>query len=74
MTHPALEIVDLSYAYGARLALDRVSFSLDEGTFAGLLGPNGAGKTTLFALLTRLLASRSGSISVFGQPLRQQPG
>ena len=53
----ALEVRDVSFAYGARQALCEVSFSLAPGRFAALLGPNGAGKSTLIALLTRLYAA-----------------
>jgi len=70
----ALEIQQLSFQYGARQALDDISFALPEGSFCGLLGPNGAGKTTLFALLTRLLSSRQGQIRIFGQSLEDNPG
>lgn len=70
----ALEVEHISYAYGARKALDDISFELPEAAFVGLLGPNGAGKTTLFALLTRLLSTNEGRISIFDQPLRHQPG
>ena len=50
----ALEVSDVAFAYGERLALDGVSFSAAQGRFTALLGPNGAGKSTLIALLTRL--------------------
>jgi ABC-2 type transport system ATP-binding protein len=74
MNYAALEIDDLSYTYGSRRALDRVGFTISPGRFVGLLGPNGAGKTTLFALLTRLLPSRAGSIRMFGESLYRRPG
>ena len=50
----SLEVSDVAFAYGERLALDGVSFSAAQGRFTALLGPNGAGKSTLIALLTRL--------------------
>src|SRR5207253_5724979 len=43
----ALEVTDLSFAYGPREALRHVTFSLLPGRFAALLAPNGAGKSTL---------------------------
>jgi ABC-2 type transport system ATP-binding protein len=64
---------DLSYAYGAKPALDGVSFDLAEGRFCALLGPNGAGKSTLFALLTRLFVARRGRIEVAGFELGRAP-
>jgi ABC-2 type transport system ATP-binding protein len=50
--------------------LDGVSFAVERGRFTALLGPNGAGKTTLFSLITRLLVSRSGVISICGLDIR----
>lgn len=70
---PALEIHDLSHAFGERKALDDVSFAVKPGDFTVLLGLNGAGKTTLFALVTGLYHARTGSIAVFGNELRAKP-
>ncbi|MGV8862812.1 MAG: ABC transporter ATP-binding protein [Pseudomonas sp.] len=69
----ALEVEDVSFAYGAREALRHVGFSLAPGRFAALLGPNGAGKSTLIALLTRLYDLQRGEIRVGGCSLRQTP-
>ncbi|WP_426139755.1 ABC transporter ATP-binding protein [Pseudomonas sp. DWP3-1-2] len=69
----ALEVDDLSFAYGPREALRHVSFSLAPGHFGALLGPNGAGKSTLIALLTRLYDLQQGEIRVGGCSLRQTP-
>ena len=68
-----LRVSNLSFAYGAKQALDDVSFDVAPGQFCALLGPNGAGKSTLFALLTRLLSSGAGSIEIAGHDLRQAP-
>ncbi|MBU2961101.1 ATP-binding cassette domain-containing protein [Citreicella sp. C3M06] len=67
-----LTVSDLGYAYGAKRALDGVSFALMPG-FTALLGPNGAGKSTLFALLTRLFVTREGRICVAGQDMARAP-
>ncbi|QHD01284.1 ABC transporter ATP-binding protein [Pseudomonas sp. S04] len=69
----ALDVSDLSFAYGARQALNQVGFSLAPGRFAALLGPNGAGKSTLVALLTRLYDLQRGEIRVGGHSLRDRP-
>jgi ABC-2 type transport system ATP-binding protein len=69
----ALQVNDLSFAYGPREALRQVSFSLAPGRFAALLGPNGAGKSTLIALLTRLYDLQNGDVQVAGRSLRQSP-
>ena len=69
----ALDVSDLSFAYGARQALNQVGFSLAPGRFAALLGPNGAGKSTLIALLTRLYDLQRGEIRVGGHSMRDNP-
>jgi ABC-2 type transport system ATP-binding protein len=69
----ALDVSDLGYSYGARRALDGVSFALAPGRFTALLGPNGAGKSTLFALLTRLFVTDEGRITVAGHDLAREP-
>jgi ABC-2 type transport system ATP-binding protein len=69
----ALEVSDLSFAYGAREALRQLSFSLPAGRFAALLGPNGAGKSTLIALLTRLYDVQRGEIRIGGHSLQAAP-
>ncbi|MCL2557703.1 MAG: ABC transporter ATP-binding protein [Treponema sp.] len=57
----------LTKAYaGDKLALNRASFSINEGGIFGFLGPNGAGKTTAVKLLNGMLCATEGSCSVFG--------
>lgn len=68
-----LRVRNLSYAYGAKKALDDVSFHVPSGAFCALLGPNGAGKSTLFGLLTRLFTSDRGSVEVAGHDLARHP-
>lgn len=68
----ALEVSGVGFAYGARQALQEVTFSVAPGSFAALLGPNGAGKSTLIALLTRLYDLQRGDIRVMGCSLRRQ--
>ncbi len=63
---PLVEVEGLSRAYGDRLALDGVSFGVEEGELFALLGPNGGGKTTLFKLLSTLLPPSSGTFRVDG--------
>jgi ABC-2 type transport system ATP-binding protein len=69
---PALAIEDVSHWYGARQALDGVTFSLAPASFTVLLGLNGAGKSTLFSLITRLFGVRRGRIRVFGADVMSQ--
>ncbi|WP_249780723.1 ABC transporter ATP-binding protein [Bradyrhizobium sp. dw_78] len=71
---PALEIDHVSHRYGARVALNDVSFVVRQSSFTVLLGLNGAGKSTLFSLITRLYAIRSGHIRIFGHDVGREPG
>lgn len=68
-----LRIEGLGFSYGAKRALDDVSFEVGQGAFCALLGPNGAGKSTLFALLTRLFTTREGRIMVAGHDIATNP-
>ncbi len=56
MPTPIAEVLQVSRRYGATLAVDKVSFQVEEGEMFGLLGPNGAGKTTLLSILACLSA------------------
>jgi ABC-2 type transport system ATP-binding protein len=69
----ALEINDLSHAFGARKVLDRIGLAVAPGSFTVLLGPNGAGKTSLVSLVTGLYHARQGEIRVFGHSLQAAP-
>jgi ABC-2 type transport system ATP-binding protein len=71
---PALSIEGLSHAYGARRALDDVSFVVRPAAFAVLLGLNGAGKSTLFALITRLYGTQRGRIRIFDHDVERASG
>jgi len=71
---PALDVANVSHAFGARRALDDVCFSVAPASFTVLLGLNGAGKSTLFSLITRLYATRSGAIRIFGHDVAREPG
>jgi ABC-2 type transport system ATP-binding protein len=71
---PALAIEGISHSYGARRALDNVSFEVQPASFTALLGLNGAGKSTLFSLITRLFGVQSGHIGIFGHDIGRSPG
>src|SRR5712671_2717650 len=70
----ALSADGISHSYGARKALDEVTFAVKPASFVALLGLNGAGKSTLFSLVTRLYAIRSGRIRIFGHDVEREPG
>ncbi|HET7572399.1 MAG TPA: ABC transporter ATP-binding protein [Gaiellaceae bacterium] len=57
--------------FGGIVALDDVSFEVEEGTIAGLIGPNGAGKTTAFNAITRLYRLDGGDVLFAGRSLRR---
>ena len=62
----ALEVRNLRKRYGQHVAVDDVSFTVDEGEIFGIIGPNGAGKTTTVESIAGLRTPDSGSISVLG--------
>jgi ABC-2 type transport system ATP-binding protein len=70
----ALTIDGVSHSYGARRALDEVSFTVAPASFTALLGLNGAGKSTLFSLITRLFGVQAGQIGIFGYDIGRDPG
>jgi ABC-2 type transport system ATP-binding protein len=61
-----IEVRELTKAYGATLAVDRVSFDVPKGQIVGFLGPNGAGKSTTLRMLTCYLPPTSGGATVNG--------
>ena len=65
-----LEVTHLRKSFGELLAVDDVSFTLDEGETFGLLGPNGAGKTTTISIICGLSAADSGEVTVAGTTIR----
>jgi ABC-2 type transport system ATP-binding protein len=70
----ALTIEGVSHCYGARRALDDISFTVAPTSFTALLGLNGAGKSTLFSLITRLFGVQTGNIGIFGHDIGRDPG
>ena len=64
----AIEIRDLTKRYGPTLAVDRLSFSVEQGRIVAFLGPNGAGKTTTLRALLGLLRPTSGGATVYDKP------
>ena len=59
--------------YGASCAVDDISFEIEKGEIVGLLGPNGAGKSTTMNILTGYLSSTSGTVSVAGLDVLDNP-
>ncbi len=65
----ALETRDLSKAFGTKLAVDHLSWSVPEGSLYGFIGPNGAGKTTTFSMLAGFLRPTGGEVWIRGERL-----
>jgi branched-chain amino acid transport system ATP-binding protein len=64
-----LDVRDIALRFGGIVALDGVSFTIDDGQILGLIGPNGAGKTTLFNCVSRLYTPNRGDILFEGQSM-----
>jgi ABC-2 type transport system ATP-binding protein len=68
-----LEVANVTKLYGARRAVDDVSFSVRKGEILGFLGPNGAGKTTTMRIVTGYVPPSSGTARVAGFDVQDQP-
>ena len=62
----AIEISQLSHAYGKVQALLGVSLAIGRGATVGLIGPDGVGKSTLLSLIAGVRKLQSGEVHVFG--------
>jgi ABC-2 type transport system ATP-binding protein len=69
---PVIRVDGVSRWFGSVVAVSDVTFDIGPG-ITGLLGPNGAGKTTLLRMMTGLAATSIGSVTVFGEPVRDNP-
>ena len=69
---PVIRVDHVSRWFGSVVAVSDVSFDVSPG-ITGLLGPNGAGKTTLLRMITGLADVSTGSVRVFGEPVRDNP-
>jgi branched-chain amino acid transport system ATP-binding protein len=68
-----LSIDNLSKSFGGLMAVNDVSFDVEEGSIVGLIGPNGAGKTTVFNLITGNYQPNTGTVLFDGLNLVGQP-
>src|SRR3954449_2520694 len=64
----AIEVSGLTKHFGPVVAVEDLSFTVDEGRIVGFLGPNGAGKTTTLRMVLGLIAPSAGQATVLGQP------
>ena len=68
-----IEVRELSKRYGAKLVVDRLSFTVQPGLVTGFLGPNGAGKSTTMRLIVGLDHPASGSATIGGRRYAELP-
>jgi len=73
MSDILLSAHELSVRFGGVLAVNKVSFEVQQGEVFTLIGPNGAGKTTVFNLISRLYTPTSGHLSYQGRALNDMP-
>ena len=69
----AIETKKLSKVFGNRKAVDNVTISVPKGAFLSIFGPNGAGKTTLLRVLSTLSRATSGTATLMGVDLKEDP-
>ncbi len=67
MVDKVVQVSGLTKSYGEYLALDHISFDIEEGEILGVLGPNGAGKSTTIQMLLGLTEPDAGEVRYFGQ-------
>ena len=68
-----LEVEEIGVRFGGVVALDGLSFSIEQGQICALIGPNGAGKTTLFNVISRLYEPDRGELRFGGEDLLSLP-
>ena len=68
----AIEVENLTKYYGRLLAVDHISFQVEEGELFGFLGPNGAGKTTTQRILTGVIEANDGNAEIMGYDIQKE--
>ena len=68
-----IEVKDLVKRYRDKVAVDHISFQIDDGEVVGLLGPNGARKSTTMNILTGYISSTQGSVRIDGHDVLEEP-
>lgn len=68
-----VEVKNLTKRYGNTTVVDNISFSVDSGEILGFLGPNGAGKSTTMNMITGYISSTSGTVTVNGAEVLDNP-
>jgi len=68
-----LDVREVTVRFGGIVALDRLTFDIEQGQICGLIGPNGAGKTTMFNVLSRIYQPTSGRVIFDGTDILHRP-
>lgn len=68
-----IEVKNLTKVYGQHKAVDNISFTVNDGEILGFLGPNGAGKTTTMNMMTGFISSTSGTVTINGHDILDDP-
>src|SRR5580704_12379523 len=68
-----IKVQNLAKLFGAKRAVDDISFSVERGEVLGFLGPNGAGKSTTMRMITGFIPPSAGSVTVGGFDMVEQP-
>ncbi len=68
-----IQVKNVTKKYGKALAVDNISFTINEGEIVGLLGPNGAGKSTTMNMITGFIEPTQGEIIVNGYDILKKP-
>lgn len=68
-----IEVKNLTKRYGDIKAIDDISFTVDTGEVLGFLGPNGAGKSTTMNIITGYISSTSGTVTIDGSEILENP-
>lgn len=68
-----IQVENLVKRYGGHVAVDGMSFTVEEGKIYGFLGPNGAGKTTTMNVMTGYIAADGGTVTIDGHDILKEP-
>lgn len=68
-----IEVTNLTKKYGNHVAVDHLSFRVEQGQIYGFLGPNGAGKSTTMNIMTGYLAPTDGTVLINGRDIQKEP-
>jgi ABC-2 type transport system ATP-binding protein len=69
---PVVELSEVTKAYETKVAVNKLSLSIEAGQMFGLLGPNGAGKTSSIRMMMGITMPDSGQVSLFGKPFERK--